>query len=377
MPGLPTLPDRCRSWLFPLLACGMLTAVAGCGESAPVDSTTEPAGTTTPAYGINGESSAGASGDPAGTDAETTSVPAGLDVATADTTDDESPSTEDSPPPESTTPEQQAIAALHDAIARLEKKDYAGFVKYYVPFREIQQMRDRGGNRAMVLSLIQSPKMVTRLLKVLKQVEDATPTIDSNLGLATFTVELPESEQPAPVAVVDEAGAIGSSDDVGYQLPLKETLAAAVEDLEGDNVLRFIRMFFPADELQRISTSLEGKPFPQEMLLMRIKARPEMITQMKDDLKRIQELEPQMEDSGNVAVYTIPGEMVTTERTSYKLPDRTFRLAKDGESWKIAPSAPKLQKKLAEMESYESQPLTVTIVFEQIGDAWRILSLDE
>ncbi len=281
------------------------------------------------------------------------------------------------------TAEQQVMAAVDDAVKRLEAGDVHGFLDHYLPIENLREIRNRSSLETVVAMLNRGGReseTLDRQLALLKRAQGQKPEFNPGYYLATIELkpEDPGEEEAGPKYVepeVTDAALNGFGDD------LNVVFQKAIASLKDNDVKTFVANLFPAGELRH--------PDAEKKLVMlesRVKASPKMVEQMIADLEALSELTPKLEKDGAEAVYVLKGRERTLDpgqRNQFPYPDRTIRLQKVEGSWRFYDNTTAIRKTIA---TQLTQPPVGNalgaesdheIKLERFGDRWRLARMAE
>ncbi len=253
-------------------------------------------------------------------------------------------------------PESQFQADLDDAISLLEKEDYKLFIERYFPIEALREIRKDTQLNTFLAFLKQSPELRKSFLtrfkamktgKLMFRDDDKTMlavlmTDASGVPKHDFGLRNPDNEKIPSYP--------------GFPGDVKTALEGAVKALEAGEHEKFIENMFPDSEIH-VTVNQDR----QEALMARLKAHPQMVEKMVEDLKALQKLDPKLNAEGSKATFVLnPGTKA----------ERTVVLEKSG-TWKFADTAKAIRKAMYQ-QSLKTNPDYKTSKWERIRDHWRL-----
>jgi hypothetical protein len=264
---------------------------------------------------------------------------------------------------------------IREAIAALEGGDIARYFEAYGPVDQFRSLRDSGRLKSIRLSFTATQSLIASL----KPFRNGEIRVDRDGLLARVTplADNPdkagaEPEEPNPLAAVaspqdDKVALVGYGDD------LSQVLKAGLAALESGEIESFIDHLFPAGELGRLEAN-NGKT----KLVARLKKQPELIEQMRRDLKAGLEAPTQFNAAKTLASITLP------PAADDPVPaPRIVKFQKLAGSWRFFDNSTPLREEMVRQSrllspklSYPVSPGDVhELLLEKIGSDWRILRM--
>ncbi|MBW3541531.1 MAG: hypothetical protein KY476_14785 [Planctomycetes bacterium] len=251
---------------------------------------------------------------------------------------------------------QEVTAALDDAIRLLDQKRYREFLEYYAPVETLRELR-RTRDFDLAAQDLGAPGVAAELLTTLRKARAVTPVHDELLAHASFTVELTADERAGPSGDDPPAAPTGIVLD-GYPGDLPDVLDAAIATLENGEYRTFVLQFYPHDVVKRLIHHDK-----LDSLTSRFAERPEMAESMIADLRALKDIQPKLDKNAALATYALPGGK------------EPIRLQKTAGTWRLYDEATAVYREISRLESLKPPATTVTIVFERLGDRWRLLQV--
>lgn len=274
---------------------------------------------------------------------------------------------------------KQLMAAIDDAIRTLDAEDYPRFVEHYYPVEELRMHRRLGNVDRLTAYVEKRDDFKRGLLQALRAARQHKPRFNESKTIATFEFDVPGQEDHITARIVKEPPDPRQLELVGYGPDLDVVIEKAIATLERGDVATFIDRLFPASELALLHERKE-----RQALADRIGANPAAVKQMIADLKAIKKQKAILKESDDVAIALIErgtveiGDTVGTKR-KLDLPSQRFKFQKVNGSWRLFDEGARAREELARLSKLTPKEfkLTMTLVFERFGDAWRIAELPE
>ncbi|MEO1994344.1 MAG: hypothetical protein ABGZ17_03625, partial [Planctomycetaceae bacterium] len=269
-------------------------------------------------------------------------------------------------------PKAQVRAALKDAVQLLEQKNYNRFINYYFPVNQLRQVRKSTGYARAIFQLVRTPQAVNRWRVLLQAGVQADIVLHPRGYEARIEVEVkpadPKAEETTDAPPEPELAQV---EIVGFGSELKPAIQSAITALESKDYQTLVSHMFPISQLSRMQPLDDNAP-----IIQRLKAHPEMSAAMLADFQHMRDQTPALNADKSVATYRIPGTKVQiTRQRNMTTPDRTVRLQKTGEHWRLFDSAAAYHQQIAQQYSNGPTELRATLVLEKFGDQWRLQEL--
>jgi len=261
----------------------------------------------------------------------------------------------------------------------LEGGDVVKFYEVYGPVDQFRALRDSGRLKSNPSSSPSSPDATRSLVEALKPFRNGEVRVDQEGLFARVT---PPSDNPDKAAAEPElpnplASVASPHDDkvalVGYDDDLPQVLKAGLAALESGQIESFIDHLFPAGELGRLEAH-NGKT----KLVARLKKQPELIEQMRRDLKVGLEAPTQFNAAKTLASITLP------PAADDPVPaPRIVKFQKVAGSWRFFDNSTPVREEMVRQSrllppklSYPVSPWDVhELLLEKIGSNWRMLRM--
>jgi len=361
-----------------LLILGLLSSLGGCNDSPPSQASPPPSTGNTPRGAVDSADGSSSGATATGSVQHTVANPAPVAAKRSQpaSTNPKEPTdaggSADVPESPESEAEAQVRAALKDAVELLEQKNYNRFINYYFPVDQLRQVRKSTGYTRAIFQLIRTPQAVNRWRMLLQAGVNADIVIHPRGYEARIEVDVkpadPQAEEPADGPLEPELAQV---EIVGFGSELKPAIQSAIAALESKDYQTLVSHMFPISQLSRMQPLDDNAP-----ILQRLKAHPEMSAAMLADFQHIRDQAPALNADKSVATYRIPGTTVPiTRQRKMTTPDRTVRLQKTGEHWRLFDSAAAYHQQIAQQYSNGPTELRATLVLEKFGDQWRLQEL--
>ena len=263
-------------------------------------------------------------------------------------------------------------AALKDAAQLLEQKNYIRFINYYFPVDQLRQVRKSTGYARAIFQLVRTPQAVNRWRLLLQAGVNADIVLHPRGYEARIEVDVkPADAQAEEADDAPPAPELAQVEIVGFGSELKPAILSAIAALESKDYQTLVSHMFPISQLSRMQPLGDNAP-----IMQRLKAHPEMSAAMLADFQHMRDQAPAMNADKSVATFRVPGtEVQITRQRKMTTPDRTVRLQKIGEHWRLFDSTAAYHQQIAQQYSNGPTELRTTLVLEKFGDQWRLQEL--
>ena len=163
---------------------------------------------------------------------------------------------------------------------------------------------------------------------------------------------------------------------VGYGADFPKVVESAITALKAGDTQGFVANMFPASELRHPESAQR-----LELLHARLKANPVMVEQMKTDFAAIQASlagKSVEQPDDKTQVVTLAGAIVENGRTTYQIPERTFKFQLVEGSWRLFDNSTNIRQEIARQSTLGPPDLDLDpikgeyIQLERLGDRWRL-----
>jgi hypothetical protein len=262
--------------------------------------------------------------------------------------------------------------AIREGIAALEAGDVIKFYEDYGPIDQFRALRDSGRLKSMRSSSVATQSLIATLklfcegkIRVDRDGLLARVTPSSDDPGAADAGESPNASAAVPSPKDDKVSLVGYGDD------LPQVLHAGLAALEAGQIESFIDHLFPAGELGRLQADGKAK------LVARLKKQPELIEQMRRDLKAAGNAPVEFNTEKTLASITLPAPSDHPEEAP-----RIVKFQKIAVSWRFFDNSTRVRDEIVRLSRLVPPKLSYPVVpgdgdrhallMEKLGTSWRI-----
>ncbi len=264
--------------------------------------------------------------------------------------------------------EAENLASLRTAIDRaielLEDDDFEGYIEEFYSVEEYRRLRTGRRLTDEARHLASLPGFKDRMLTALRAARESEPRWTNEAGVARFSINLTEIEEPAdPAEATSPTTEPAIPDVAGWGDDLDQVLTSALSSLNDEDYATFVERIFPAAEVVQMQSS-DG----MDLLLLKLETYPEMAEAMQRDLEQCQSARAEIE--GDVAEFTLTEGRQNPQTVKFQLVDGNWRFYDS-----ITPVREEAAAFAAEAGGDGDDILTIEL--ERIGNEWRLVAEDE
>lgn len=257
--------------------------------------------------------------------------------------------------------EPDVMRDLDDAIRLIEKNEFQAFLERFAPVEILRKLRQQDLVERAAGVMNEQAQTKLRLLIVLNALKKQTPRFDKSRGLATIDFDPLANNVPelqADLHLPDTSGlkltGLGSDH--------ARVIDEAIRLLESGDIATFVERLFPAAEVARLRDDAQ-----RQVLHQQFKSHPEISRSMIADFKRMQSVQPELDDQGQTALFRLAA--------GQGQPARTIKLQKIKGDWRLFDDSPRVAQELLRQSQLKPRSNVTPVQLELIGGNWRFVEL--
>lgn len=259
--------------------------------------------------------------------------------------------------PETDLVTQEVHTAIEEMLAAVESRGTRALIESYTAEQEVDRLRSRGQKSYEAqIKMLESELLTHMITEFLTAVLQSKPKFDDSRKEATLQMQFAnDAPDEPPVAISAELDTFGNSEVSGFGDDLDIVLQKAIEVLQDDESIfgptrNFAENMFPIGELQHpVGWQLLSR---KASLADRVDRSPELLEQMIVDFKQMQQIPPQYEQDGRLAIFVLRG---STDASTSRTPDRQIRMELIDGNWRLFDNT---KPAIEEVSKWSNHPLS-------------------